>query len=192
MKTLFAAVGVAAAIGAAGPASSSVEHPWDKVEQTIWTASCETFRTPHHSGATPCDGATTEVHMSKVYNDGSAMFSFGYAPGLGKDSREDIFFDTAPPTTAGLYPITEVQDEVSEGPVKTFGFCDMRGADEIRCTSGADDNKITISYHLISQDMHSICAMNADRTAADMSRCVFPDGGRKWKGEPSRPLEEIR
>ena len=91
------------------------ERPWEKWESIVWTASCETFQTPHHVGFTTCDGAEAEFTIIKLFNDGSANISFKYAPGLGKDSWEAIYFTTGPTAAHDFYPVTSVQDEVSNG-----------------------------------------------------------------------------
>jgi hypothetical protein len=154
-KTLIIATAIG--IGAAIPAMAHDERPWEKWESIVWTASCETFQTPHHVGFTTCDGAEAEFTIIKLFNDGSADISFKYAPGLGKDSWEAITFTTGPTSAQDFYPITEVEDEVSNGPVKTYGACRISGR-TLRCVSGGGDNKITIVYHLISLKEHLLCS----------------------------------
>jgi hypothetical protein len=161
-KTLIAAACLATAIGVAGPAMAQDERQWEKWESIVWTASCETFQTPHHIGFTTCDGAEAEFTIIKLFNDGSANISFKYAPGLinkygSRDSWEAIYFTTGPTSAHDFYPVTDVEDEVSDGPVKTYGACQISGA-TLRCVSGGGDNKITIVYHLISLKEHLLCS----------------------------------
>jgi hypothetical protein len=169
-KTLKLAFILAATIGAASPAMAQ-ERPWEKWESIVWTASCETFQTPHHVGFTTCDGAESEFTIIKSFNDGSADFSFKYAPGLinkygSRDSWEAINFTSGPTAAHDFYPVTDVQDEVSDGPVKTYGACQISGA-TLRCVSGGGDNKITIVYHLISLKQHLLCAVDDGGSADD-------------------------
>lgn len=168
-KTLIIAAALASI--AASPAMAQDERPWEKWESIVWTASCETFQTPHHVGFTTCDGAEAEFTIIKSFNDGSADFSFKYAPGLlnkygSRDSWEAIYFTGGPPRGHDFYPVTKVQDEVSDGPVETYGSCQISGA-TLRCVSGGGDNKITIVYHLISLKEHLLCPVNDGGSAAD-------------------------
>ena len=127
-------------------ATAKKHRPWDKWEQTQWTATCETFQTPW-AGAVPCNKASAEFTITSTYNDGSASFSFRY-------DNEQIFFTTRAPVEPGVYPIEEVQDEVRY-PAETHGSCDMRGG-KIRCVSGDPGKQIIIAYRLISQK-HTLC-----------------------------------
>lgn len=161
MRTTLIAAAATAAIGATNPAMAEDERPWEKWESIVWNASCEKFETPHHFGFTTCDGAEPEFTIIKTSTDGSASFSFKYAPGLldkhgRRDDWEAIYFTTGPAAAQDFYPLIDVQDEVSNGPVKTYGACRISGA-TLRCVSGGGDNKITIIYHLISLKEHLLC-----------------------------------
>ena len=123
---------------------------WDKWEQTVWSANCETFQTPW-AGIVPCDKAEPEFTITSTHNDGSVSFGFEY--GLHEaDWGGRIFFETKAPVEPGVYPIEEVQDEVRY-PSKTQGSCDMRGG-KIRCISGDPGEQIIIAYRLISEKQH--------------------------------------
>ena len=98
-KTLIVAAAMAA-IGVAGPAAAG-ERPWDKWEQTAWSATCVSFSA--RGGDIPCAAGPLEVSRTITQNDGSGQFFFS-----SDDNSADAFFENGP-GNYGLYPFNEVQ-----------------------------------------------------------------------------------
>jgi hypothetical protein len=126
-KTSIVAAAMAA-IGVAGPAAAE-ERPWDKWEQTAWSATCVSFSA--RGGNIPCAAGPLEVSRTITQNDGSGQFYFsGGSDGDGVDA----FFVNGPPTygVPGIYPFKEVQiiephDGPHDGlPTEMRGYCAFR------------------------------------------------------------------
>jgi hypothetical protein len=167
MRTLIVAAAMVA-IGVAGPAMGADERPWEKWEQTTWSATCISFST---GSGDLCTAGPLEVSRTITQNDGTGQFFFS----SGDDENGvDAFFVNGPAAygVPGIYPFKEVQvrGPFHDGlPTEMRGYCAFSG-EFIRCTSA--DRQTKIVYHLVAKTRHEVCPINDDGGGADIEHCV--------------------